>query len=169
MTGSQPRTAAALSVPYASPVDCKLLYTNGDRVLLALRNGTGYADGQWNLPSGKLDAGEMVDAAVCREADEEVGLHLDRAEMRLSVLLHWRNPEGQYRLGVFFHVEAAPDRHGVPVNAEPHKCAAIGWYPMDALPANTVRYTAAGVHLHRHGIPFAAAVWPATDLLGDLP
>jgi hypothetical protein len=79
----------------------------------------------------------------------------------LSVLLHRRNPEGQYRLGVFFHVEADPGRREIPVNAEPHKCAGIGWYPMQALPDNTVRYTAAGVHLHRHGIPFAAAVWPA--------
>lgn len=126
MTSIQPHTAA-VTVPYTSPVDCKLLYTAGDRVLLALRHGTGYADGQWNLP-GKLDAGEMVDAAVCREAREEVGLHLEPAELRLSVLLHWRNPEGQYRLGVLFHVEADPDRHGLPVNAEPHKCAGIGWY-----------------------------------------
>jgi 8-oxo-dGTP diphosphatase len=161
--------AIAAAVAYTSPVDCKLLYTAGDQVLLALRQGTGYADGQWNLPSGKLDAGETVDAAVCREAHEEVGLLLDVAELRLSVLLHWRNPQGQYRLGVFFHVEADPVRHGIPVNAEPHKCAGIGWYPMDAMPGDAVRYTAAGVHLHRRGIPFAAAVWPATDLLGGLP
>lgn len=87
-----------LTAPYPSPVDCKLLYTAGDRVLLALRQGTGYADGQWNLPSGRLGAGKMVDAAVCREAREEVG-----------------------------------------------------------------------VHLHRHGIGFAAAEWPAADLLGELP
>lgn len=168
MTSTHPHTTAA-RVAYTSPVDCKLLYTADDQVLLALRHGTGYADGQWNLPSGKLDAGETVDAAVCREAREEVGLRLGPAELRLSVLLHWRNPQGQYRLGVIFHVEADPARHGIPVNAEPHKCAGIGWYPIDALPANTVRYTAAGVHLHRHGILFAAAAWPATDLLGELP
>ena len=121
MTGSQPAVSAAVRATYASPVDCKLLYTAGDRVLLALRQGTGYADGQWNLPSGKLDAGEMVDAAVCREAGEEVGLRLKPEDLRFSVLLHWRNPEGQYRLGVFFHVEAnpaQPESHG-----ERHVCS----------------------------------------------
>jgi 8-oxo-dGTP pyrophosphatase MutT (NUDIX family) len=168
VTGIDPRTTA-VTVAYTSPVDCTLLYTAGDRVLLALRHGTGYADGQWNLPSGKLDAGETVDAAVCREAREEVGLRLQPDQVQLSVLLHWRNPEGQHRLGVVFHAEADPDRHGIPANAEPHKCAGIGWYPMDVLPANTVRYTAAAVHLHRHRIRFAAAAWPATDLLGELP
>lgn len=170
MSSIDPVVACRDGTPgYTSPVDCLLLYTAGDRVLLALRDGTGYADGQWNLPSGKLDADEAVDAAMCREAREELGLRLKPAELRMSVLLHWLNPEGQYRLGVFFHVEADPDRHGVPVNAEPHKCAGIRWYPVDTLPADTVRYTAAGVHLHRHGVGFAALVWPATELLGDPP
>jgi 8-oxo-dGTP diphosphatase len=161
--------ATAALTAYTSPVDAMLLYTAADRVLLALRDGTGYADGNWNLPSGKLDAGETVDVAACREAREEVGLTLQPADLRLSVLLHWRNPEGQYRLAVVFHVEADPERHGSPVNAEPHKCAGIGWYPIDTLPNNTVRYTAAGVMLHRTGIRFAAASWPATELLGELP
>lgn len=33
------------------PVDVLLILTTGDQVLLALRDGTGYADGMWNLPS----------------------------------------------------------------------------------------------------------------------
>ena len=48
------------------PVDVFLLLTDVDRVLLALRSGTGYADGQWNLPSGKLEFGEDAISAVIR-------------------------------------------------------------------------------------------------------
>ncbi|MCA1702336.1 MAG: hypothetical protein LC808_03320 [Actinobacteria bacterium] len=42
----------------------------GPNVLLALRDGTGYADGQWNLPSGKLEIGEDGVSALVREAAE---------------------------------------------------------------------------------------------------
>lgn len=37
-----------------------LMLINGSQVLLALRENTGYADGLWNLPSGKLEDGEDV-------------------------------------------------------------------------------------------------------------
>ncbi len=36
---------------YTSPVDVLLLLVRDDQVLLALRAGTGFADGWWNLPS----------------------------------------------------------------------------------------------------------------------
>ena len=69
-----PPVAAAVPDPYRTVVDVMLILVDGSRILLALREGTGYADGLWNLPSGKLEAGEDVVAAVIREAREEVGL-----------------------------------------------------------------------------------------------
>ncbi|GFJ94739.1 NUDIX hydrolase [Phytohabitans rumicis] len=135
-----------------------LLIRAGD-ILLALRDGTGYADGLWNLPSGKLEAGEHALAAVLREAREEVGVHLGPADLRPAGTLHYRNPEGQGRLGLFFAATADPDRHGEPVNAEPHKCAGIGWFPIGTLPPNTVPYTAEGVGLYLRGEPFGVAGW----------
>lgn len=36
---------------YRSVIDVLLLLIRGDTVLLALRAGTGFADGWWNLPS----------------------------------------------------------------------------------------------------------------------
>ncbi len=145
--------------PYASVVDVLLLLTRGDHVLLALREGTGYADGQWNLPSGKLEVGEHLVAALVREAAEEVGLTIRPDEAQLVATVHYRNPEGQARLGCFFHVSSNPAAQGEPVNAEPHKCAKIGWYPMDMLPENTVPYTAAGIELHRKGETFRVVGW----------
>ena len=46
--------------------------------LLAQRLNTGYADSEWNLPSGKLEEGEDLVAAVIREASEEIDVELDR-------------------------------------------------------------------------------------------
>jgi 8-oxo-dGTP diphosphatase len=144
--------------PYASVVDVLLLLTRDDHVLLALREGTGYADGQWNLPSGKLEGGEHLALALAREAAEEVGLRIRPDDAQLVATVHYRNPEGQARLGCFFHVSSHP-AHGEPVNTEPHKCAKIAWYPLDMLPETTVPYTAAGVELYRQGKAFAAVGW----------
>jgi 8-oxo-dGTP pyrophosphatase MutT (NUDIX family) len=76
------------------PVDVLLLLTQGERVMLAPRDGTGYADGQWNLPSGKLEHGEHAVAAIVRETFEEIQIRIDPAEARLVATVHHRNPDG---------------------------------------------------------------------------
>lgn len=141
---------------YRSYADVFLLLVRDGRVLLALRENTGYADGQWNLPSGKLEADEDLAAAAAREAREEVGLRLAPAGLRLVTVVHHRNPGEQPRLGFFF---AAEDWSGEPRNAEPHKCGGLGWYPLDALPANTVPYTSAGVRQFLRGESYGRHGW----------
>ena len=59
-----------------------LILRRDDRVLFGLRRGTGYRDGEWGLPSGKLEAGERLLDAMVREAKEELGLDLDPASPR---------------------------------------------------------------------------------------
>ncbi|WP_267594745.1 hypothetical protein [Carbonactinospora thermoautotrophica] len=34
---------------------------------------------------------------------------------------------------------------GEPVNAEPHRCAQLGWFPLDCLPQPMVPYAAAAI------------------------
>src|SRR5262249_4138336 len=134
---------AAMLQPYASVVDGLLLLTPADHVLLRLREGTGHAPRQGNPPSSQLEAGAPLVDALVREAAEEVGLRIRPDDAQLVATVHYRNPEGQARLGCFFHVSSHPAQ-GEPVNAEPHKCAKIAWYPLDMLPETTVPYTAAG-------------------------
>jgi ADP-ribose pyrophosphatase YjhB (NUDIX family) len=136
-----------------------LLLTHTDRILLALREGTGYADGQWNLPSGKLEHGEDAISGLVREAREEIGVHLDHAEPRMVTTVHHRNTTGLARVGLAFAVTFDPARHGEPVNTEPHKCAKIEWFPTDMLPANTYPYTTACVQALRDGTPFTLSGW----------
>jgi 8-oxo-dGTP diphosphatase len=144
------------SVPYTSFVDVLLLVIRDDRVLLAERAGTGYADGQWNLPSGKLEDGEDLVAAVIREAREEIAIELSRDDVDMVTSVHNRNENGRARVGFFFR---ARRWRGDPHNAEPHKCARIDWFPLDRLPANTVPYTRAGVELFLRGEPFGLNGW----------
>ena len=48
---------------------------------------------------------------------------------------------------------------GEPVNAEPHKCAGIAWYPLTALPAGTVPYNALGISLYLREACFGTIGW----------
>jgi 8-oxo-dGTP diphosphatase len=148
-----------VTAPPVHPVDVLLLLTHADQVLLALREGTGYADGQWNLPSGKLEFGEDAISGVIREAHEEIGVRLDPAEPRMVTTVHHRNTAGLARVGLAFAVTFDPARHGEPVNAEPHKCAKIEWFPTDMLPSNTYPYTAACVRAFHDGAPLALSGW----------
>lgn len=140
---------------YQTIVDAMVILVREGEVLLAQRQGTGYADGQWNVPSGHLEEGETIEQAVIREAREEIGITLTSGDLRFVHLCHFRNAEGQVRMGVFFE---ARTWKGEPTNAEPHKCAQIAWFPFDRLPADTYPYTAAGVGHYRKGVPYAA-VW----------
>ncbi len=142
---------------YTSFVDVLLLLVREDHVLLAQRHNTGYADGQWNLPSGKLNEGEDLEAALIRETREEIDLRLRRDAVRMVTSVHYLSPEGHARVGFFFH---ALTWNGEPRNAEPHKCTRIDWFPMDQLPDNTVPYSRAGVELYRRGEPFGLQGWP---------
>ncbi|CAO5187009.1 8-oxo-dGTP diphosphatase [Frankia sp. AiPs1] len=141
---------------YTSVIDVMLLLIRDGTVLLAERSGTGFADGYFNCPSGKVEQGEDVAAALCREAREEVGLHLHPGSLVLASTVHFRNEYSDARLGLFFH---APSWQGEPVNAEPHKCARIDWFPLNALPDNTYPYTRVGIDLYRTGRNFAVSGW----------
>jgi ADP-ribose pyrophosphatase YjhB (NUDIX family) len=141
------------------PVDVLLILTHTDHVLLALREGTGYADGQWNLPSGKLEHDEDAITGIVRETREEIGVQLNPGEPRMVTTVHHRNTAGLTRIGLVFSVAFDPARHGDPVNAEPHKCAKIEWFPVDMLPSNTYPYTTTCVRAFRDGTPFSLSGW----------
>jgi 8-oxo-dGTP diphosphatase len=145
--------------PQRCTLDVFLLLTRHDQVLLALRQGTGFADGLWNLPSGKAEPGESAVAALIREAREEVGIRLSEHEINFAATVHCRNNDTDSRIGLFFQVAAKDSPWHAPYNAEPHKCAEIGWYPIAALPSATVPYCALGISLYLRKESFGAIGW----------
>lgn len=140
-------------------LDVFLLLTRHDQVLLALRQGTGFADGLWNLPSGKTEPGESAVAAVIREAHEEIGIRLSKHEINFAATVHCRNSDTDTRVGLFFQAAAKDSPLDVPYNAEPQKCAKIAWYPMTMLPATTMPYSALGVSLYQRKACFGTTGW----------
>jgi 8-oxo-dGTP diphosphatase len=105
-----------------------LILRRGDEVLFGLRQGTGYRDGEWGLPSGKLEAGERLIDAMVREAREEVGLELEPTSLRIATAVERDTDTGLW-LDVFYECDVW---HGEPVNGEPAKCAELRWLRPDS-------------------------------------
>ncbi|MGC0334237.1 8-oxo-dGTP pyrophosphatase MutT (NUDIX family) [Streptomyces sp. SAI-170] len=172
MSGGQQR--------HREPVDVHLIArrdtVTGPEVLLSRRAGDVYASGLWHLPSGHLDGPheDVVDALI-REAAEETGIVVDRADVRFAVTVHHRGPGGRARIGLFFEVRAW---RGTPAIREPEVCDAMGWHRLDELPSPMVAYCRAGLDAYRTGRPMAVhfqepddpiAYTPDADRLDRLP
>ncbi|MEV0613728.1 NUDIX domain-containing protein [Nonomuraea sp. NPDC050404] len=133
-------------------VGVHLILIRDGNVLLLRRANTGFADGSWSVPGGCLDAGETLPEGAAREAREELGIIIDRADLTFAHLCHHADPDGQIRIGVFFTTTRWA---GELVNAEPGKCDKIDWFPLDSLPGDLVTYVRTGIDAYRHGHPFS--------------
>jgi 8-oxo-dGTP pyrophosphatase MutT (NUDIX family) len=89
-----------VAAPQRCTLDVFLLLTRNDHVLLALRQGTGFADGMWNLPSGKAETAETAIAAVIREAHEELGIQRAEHQISYTATVHCRNSDTDTRIGL---------------------------------------------------------------------
>jgi 8-oxo-dGTP pyrophosphatase MutT (NUDIX family) len=136
------------------PVAVHLFLIRDGRVLLLRRANTGYEDGSYSVPAGHLDGGEEVITAAIREAREEIGIALARSAVSVVGVMHQRS-DVEY---IDFFV-AASAWTGEIVNAEPHKCDDLAWYPLDALPANTIPYVRRALDNYRRGVWFDSYGW----------
>ncbi|MCM3811906.1 methyltransferase domain-containing protein [Streptomyces sp. DR7-3] len=149
-------------------VDVHLILRRGGDVLLARRANTGYADGLLHAPSGHVEDGEDVRAALLRETAEEVGLSLAPDEVRAVLVLQHKAPTGAARTGWFFEAEVG-EGGPEPVNREPEKCSELGWFPLDALPDDMVAYCRAGLDAYRAGHRFALHWHEPDDPIAHAP
>ncbi|MFI2242285.1 NUDIX hydrolase [Streptomyces chrestomyceticus] len=123
-------------------IDVHLLLIRDSRVLLSLRQG-GYASGQWQVPSGHLEAGEPTDHGTVREGWEEIGVRVDPDHLELAHVIDHRAPGEDPRFGIFYR---ALSWEGEPYNAEPDKCGGLCWFSFSDIPDRTVPYHAAALH-----------------------
>ena len=123
-------------------------------VLFGQRQNTGFEDGAWHLPSGHLEAGESVVAALIREAKEEIGVIIDEHEVEFCHVMH--NSSGGGRAAFFFTVH---HWNGVPENREPDKCSGLRWFPLGALPEHLIPYCRAALEWIATGQCFSTFGW----------
>ena len=129
-----------------------LLADRSGRLLLGLRQNTGFADGCWHLPAGHLEDEETLTEAVVREAREELGVAVDQAATEFVHLMHEPG-----RVATFFLVRRW---RGTPTNMEPTKCAALEWFALDGgLPEPMVPYCHDALHSIVTGQSFSQYGW----------
>lgn len=117
-----------------------LLINSTGEVLFGQRQNTGYEDGAWHLPSGHLEAGESVIAALIREAREEIGVTIAEQEVEFAHVMH--NSSGGGRVAFFFVVRSWA---GEPENREPDKCSRVDWFSPSNLPYDLIPYCRAAL------------------------
>lgn len=131
-----------------------LLINQASDVLFGQRQNTGYEDGAWHLPSGHLEAGESVVAALTREASEEIGVIIDPGEVEFSHVMH--NSSSGGRVAFFF---SARRWVGEPANLEPGKCAGLRWFPPSDLPDRLIPYCRAALGYISNNVRFSTFGW----------
>nr|WP_280453848.1 NUDIX domain-containing protein [Nocardia brasiliensis] len=97
-------------------------------------------------------------AAAVREANEEIGVHIDPADLRHVHTAHVIGSGHEPRLGLFFEVRTW---RGEPANREPDKCYELRWFPLDDLPADIIAYPTAGISALSTGATYSERGWNA--------
>ena len=130
-----------------------LLLEREGKVLLLLRQNTGYHDGDWSMPSGHVETGELITEAMIREAEEEVGIRLQKEDLEFKhAMFRGTHDATGERADYFF---AAKNWEGEPENREPHKCVEIRWFPKNELPANIIPHIKLALKSIERGIAFS--------------
>jgi len=129
-----------------------VLFVDGDRVLLQLRQNTGYRDGHWACAAaGHVEDGESVFEAAVREAAEEIGVVVDLADLEPLTGMHRTHGNGRAideRVDFFF---ACRRWIGEPRRREPAKQADLQWFSLDDLPSPMVPHELAVLSAFRSG------------------
>lgn len=109
-----------------------ILSEDGKRILLHLRQNTGYRDGHWDTAgSGHVEASETAKEAAIRECNEEIGVDVKAADLEFAHLTHHFSESDQNYYHIYFVVK---DYEGTPRIMEPEKCSELGWFDVKELP-----------------------------------
>jgi ADP-ribose pyrophosphatase YjhB (NUDIX family) len=143
-------------------VDIHLLLVSGSDLLLGRRANTGYGDGAYEPPSGRLTERETLVEAAVRVAAAQMGVALDPAQVSLAHVLH--DVSGAGRMAFFLTAdgwsgEACP----VPGVNGAQSYSDFGWYPLDDLPANMIDRARVAVRNYAAGARFST--YPAFGML----
>jgi len=112
-----------------------LIMRKENKVLLIRRFNTGWMDGMYSLPAGHVDGNETVQAAMAREAKEEINLDILPEDLSVLHIMH-RKSDYEY----FYFFLEAKKYTGILKNNEEDKCDEIKWFSIDSLPENTLAY-----------------------------
>lgn len=136
MTRALPQSPAADTARHSRQfqliVDVHLLLLRDGDVLLGRRANTGYGDGAYEPPSGRLAERETLVEAAVRVAAAQVGIVVDPGGVCLAHVMH--DVSGAGRMAFFLTVEGWEGDAGAVTNSY----SDLAWFPLSELPANMI-------------------------------
>ena len=112
-----------------------MLVRKDNKLLFVLRSNTGFMDGFYCLPGGRVEPGEAIRAAARREAEEEVGIVVQPEHAKhVYTQQRYKTPEDIW-LDVVFE---AKQWAGTPKNMLPEEHGEIAWFSVDDLPEEKI-------------------------------
>lgn len=104
------------------------------KILLSRRFNTGYEDGNYQVPAGHVEEGELPIEALIRETKEEIGVEINPENLKIvHVSCRPKHDKTDNRIDLFFKTEKW---RGEIINIEPHKCDDLRWFSFNDLPQN---------------------------------
>lgn len=113
-----------------------VIFRNEDKILFIKRSNTGWMDGYFSLPAGKMDEHESPAKAAVREVVEEIGVDTKSDNLQL-VHTMYNLTHGQEWIGMYFLCHAW---EGEATIKEPRKHSELRWEPITKMPENTIPY-----------------------------
>lgn len=112
-----------------------LILKKGEEILLMRRCNTGYQDGNYQVPAGHIDAGELPTEALIREMKEEIGITIKPEYIRfVHTGFRPKADSTGDRVDYYFEVDRW---EGEVTNTEPEKCDDLLWVTPTTMPTNT--------------------------------
>lgn len=140
---------------FSVPVSVHLLLIKENKILLMRRKDTGFADGFYSMPAGKLEPKESVENAIIREVKEEINIDIKNETLKTIQVMN-RNGIDRERIDYFFTVDRW---NGEIKNNEPNKCDDLKWFDLDYLPENTIPYIKEAIINYNKKINFSLFGW----------
>jgi ADP-ribose pyrophosphatase YjhB (NUDIX family) len=131
-----------------------LLRSNGAALCVRRKADAALAPGQLTVVGGHPEAGEPLDHAARREAQEGVGVLISAEQQEFCGLIHHDDPGGGMdRITAVFVAQSW--------TGEPDKHEGLFWVPMETPSPDCHPYTATIFHMLTHGPSYRATNWPA--------
>lgn len=133
----------------AIPASYLFLERDG-KFLIARRCNTGYQDGNYQVPAGHVDEGELPSEALIREAKEEIGIDLSSNDVELvHVSYRPKHDDTDDRVDFFFRAKKWTGEVKI---MEPDKCDDLKWVTLDELTTNITPHVRDAMECMQKGI-----------------